>query len=640
MTKNEKFVLARILITAALFVPLFVLEHTDRMPVFGSPFLPVLVYAVPYLIIGYDIILRAVSGIRRAQAFDENFLMVIATVAAFCVQEYEEAVAVMLFFQVGQLFESYAVGRSRRSVSELMDICPDYANIENSGVLERVDPSDIEIGSIIVVRPGEKIPIDGVVAEGSSYLDTAALTGESVPRSVRAGDAVFSGCVNGAGTLKIETTKAFEDSTASRILELVEDAGARKAKLESFITRFARVYTPAVTLSAAALALVPPLLFGGSWSDWLHRACILLVVSCPCALVISVPLGFFGGIGAASKIGVLVKGGCWLEAVSRMKSIVFDKTGTLTKGVFTVTDIRPAGSFSKEALLEAAAHAEAYSSHPIAAAIRDAYGRSPAAERISDSRETAGCGVEAAVDGLPVLAGNDRLLKDRGIQFGETAGEGTVVYVAVSGTYAGALTISDTLKEGAAEAIAAVRSLGVQKCIMLTGDRRAAAEGIGRKLGFDAVHAELLPADKVGIVEREITNQRGGGKTAFVGDGLNDAPVLTRADIGIAMGSLGSDAAIEAADVVIIDDDIRKIGALMRISRKTMGIVRGNVVFAIGVKALVLVLGAAGLANMWAAVFADVGVAVLAILNSMRTLQTKQGQGAAAACGHALSSRE
>ena len=559
--------------------------------------------------------------------FDENFLMMVATFGAFGVKEYSEAVAVMLFYQVGELFQNYAVGKSRQSISDMMNICPEYANIEEDGVLTQVDPDDVEVGSIIVVKPGERIPLDGIVTEGTSMIDTAALTGESVPRRATVGDEIISGCVNGSSTIKVKVTKAFEDSTVARILELVENASSKKAKVENFITRFAKYYTPVVTIGAVILAILPPLILGGGWADWIQRACIFLVISCPCALVISVPLGFFGGIGASSKIGILVKGSNYLEAVAEMTTIVFDKTGTLTKGEFKVSEVQPSAdknnTIGKEELLEIAAYGEGYSNHPIANSIREAYGKTLSMERVTDTEEIAGHGIHTFIDGREVYLGNAKLMDAQNIAYTENKTAGTVVYVACNNVFAGSIVISDTVKEGSKDAIRDMKQVGVKKTVMLTGDRQAAADAVAAELGIDEVHAELLPADKVGQVEKLLGAQNEKERLAFVGDGINDAPVLTRADIGIAMGSMGSDAAIEAADIVLMDDDIRKIASLVKIARKTLGIVKQNIVFALAVKALVLLLGALGMANMWEAVFADVGVSVIAILNSMRTLNTK-----------------
>ena len=551
----------------------------------------------------------------------------VATFGAFGVKEYSEAVAVMLFYQVGELFQNYAVGKSRQSISDMMNICPEYANIEEDGVLTQVDPDDVEVGTIIVVKPGERIPLDGIVTEGTSMIDTAALTGESVPRRATVGDEIISGCVNGSSTIKVKVTKAFEDSTVARILELVENASSKKAKVENFITRFAKYYTPVVTIGAVILAILPPLILGGGWADWIQRACIFLVISCPCALVISVPLGFFGGIGASSKIGILVKGSNYLEAVAEMTTIVFDKTGTLTKGEFKVSEVQPSAdknnTIGKEELLEIAAYGEGYSNHPIANSIREAYGKTLSMERVTDTEEIAGHGIHTFIDGREVYLGNAKLMDAQNIAYTENKTAGTVVYVACNNVFAGSIVISDTVKEGSKDAIRDMKQVGVKKTVMLTGDRQAAADAVAAELGIDEVHAELLPADKVGQVEKLLGAQNEKERLAFVGDGINDAPVLTRADIGIAMGSMGSDAAIEAADIVLMDDDIRKIASLVKIARKTLGIVKQNIVFALAVKALVLLLGALGMANMWEAVFADVGVSVIAILNSMRTLNTK-----------------
>ena len=623
MTKKQKTMLYRILITFVLFLALVIGEKENLFGDISDSWYMLFPFLVPYLIIGYDIILKAFRNIKNGQVFDENFLMMIATFAAFGVKDFSEAVVVMLFYQVGELFQSYAVGKSRQSISEMMDICPEYANVEENGELVQVDPDDVEVGTVIVIKPGERIPLDGIVTEGESQIDTAALTGESVPRRASVGDQVVSGCVNGSGILKVRTTKAFEDSTVAKILELVENASSKKAKVENFITRFARYYTPVVTIGAVLLAILPPLLTGGGWAQWIERACIFLVISCPCALVISVPLGFFGGIGAASRIGVLVKGSNYLEAVSEMTTIVMDKTGTLTRGEFKVTKMYPTDC-SEERLLEVAALGEGYSNHPIAISIREAYGKKLDMNRVEDATETAGHGICVKVDGKKVLLGNEKLMKQENIQLELVQTGGSVVYVAEEGKLLGCIVISDTVKDGAAEAIREMKQVGVKKCVMLTGDGKAAAEAVGKELGMDEIHAELLPADKVDWVERLQNQLRDKQKLAFVGDGINDAPVLTRADIGIAMGSMGSDAAIEAADVVLMDDDVRKIASLVKISRKTMTIVRENIVFALGVKFLVLLLGALGAANMWEAVFADVGVSVIAIINAMRALRIKR----------------
>ena len=621
MTKKQKKMLYRIIVTFLLFAVLMVCEHTGGMDGWNKIVLFV-IYLVPYLVIGYDIVYKAARNISHGQVFDENFLMMIATFGAFGVGEYSEAVAVMLFYQVGELFQGYAVGKSRQSISDMMDICPEYANIEEDGVLKQVDPDDVEVGSIIVVKPGERIPLDGIVVEGESLIDTAALTGESVPRSAKAGDEIISGCVNGSGTLKGKTTKEFDDSTVAKILELVENASSKKAKVENFITRFAKYYTPVVTIGAVILAILPPLILGGGWAEWIQRACIFLVISCPCALVISVPLGFFGGIGAASKIGVLVKGSNYLEAVAEMTTIVFDKTGTLTKGEFKVTDVITENG-SKEELIELAALGEGYSNHPIANSIREAYGKELDLNRVTNTEEIAGHGIKAVIDGKTVLLGNEKLMKSESIFYTSCKSMGTVVYVACNGVFEGAVVISDIIKDGAKEAIRDMKQVGVRHTVMLTGDRREAAETVAQTLGIDEVHAELLPGGKVEQVEALLKAEKQKERLAFVGDGINDAPVLTRADIGIAMGSMGSDAAIEAADIVLMDDDVTKIASVVRIARKTLRIVKQNIVFALAIKALVLILGALGMANMWEAVFADVGVSVIAILNSMRTLNEK-----------------
>ena len=627
MTSKQKKMLYRIITAFVLFVVLMVLEHTGVLEQLPGQWLVFLIYLIPYLVIGYDIVFKAVRNISHGQVFDENFLMMVATFGAFGVKEYSEAVAVMLFYQVGELFQNYAVGKSRQSISDMMNICPEYANIEEDGVLTQVDPDDVEVGSIIVVKSGERIPLDGIVTEGTSMIDTAALTGESVPRRATVGDEIISGCVNGSSTIKVKVTKAFEDSTVARILELVENASSKKAKVENFITRFAKYYTPVVTIGAVILAILPPLILGGGWADWIQRACIFLVISCPCALVISVPLGFFGGIGASSKIGILVKGSNYLEAVAEMTTIVFDKTGTLTKGEFKVSEVQPSAdknnTIGKEELLEIAAYGEGYSNHPIANSIREAYGKTLSMERVTDTEEIAGHGIHTFIDGREVYLGNAKLMDAQNIAYTENKTAGTVVYVACNNVFAGSIVISDTVKEGSKDAIRDMKQVGVKKTVMLTGDRQAAADAVAAELGIDEVHAELLPADKVGQVEKLLGAQNEKERLAFVGDGINDAPVLTRADIGIAMGSMGSDAAIEAADIVLMDDDIRKIASLVKIARKTLGIVKQNIVFALAVKALVSLLGALGMANMWEAVFADVGVSVIAILNSMRTLNTK-----------------
>ena len=639
MNKRQKRDLSRIVISSVLFVPLFIMEHMGVLEGLSFSWLAFVLCLIPYFIVGYDVIKKAAFNIKNGQIFDENFLMMIATFGAFVIGEYIEAVAVMLFYQVGELFQSYAVGKSRESITALMDICPEYANLEVDGELEEVDPDDVEIGSIIVMKPGEKVPLDGVVIEGESFLDTSALTGESVPRRVSVGDEIISGCINGNATIRVKTTKEFDDSTVAKILELVENATNKKAKVENFITRFAKYYTPFVTISAVVLAIIPPILLQDNWMIWLERACTFLVVSCPCALVISVPMGFFGGIGAASKDGVLIKGSNYLELLSEMDTIVFDKTGTLTNGVFEVTEVIPANIVgmenteiegSKTTLLSLTAAVEHFSTHPIAESIVTAYKKQVGAGKkteaieintVSDVYEIAGHGASGVINGKEVAAGNYKLMKEKNIVCEEYTGIGTVVYVAVDGEYLGCIIISDTIKTGVKEAITALKQSGVSKTVMLTGDRKEAALAVAKEMGIDEVHYELLPGNKVEEVENLLQNAGNKKRLAFVGDGINDAPVLARADIGIAMGSLGSDAAIEAADIVIMDDDIRKIAKVKKISRKTMTIVKENIVFALGVKGLVLVLGAVGLASMWAAVFADVGVAVIAILNSMRTLR-------------------
>ncbi len=624
MTKKQKTMLARIIAAFLIYIPLFAASHKGAMEGLSAP-VNFAVFLVPYLVIGWDIVYKAVRGIVNGQVFDENFLMTIATFGAFGVGEYSEAVAVMLFYQVGELFQSYAVSRSRQSIADLMDICPEYANLEKDGELVQTDPDDVEIGDIIVIKPGERVPLDGTVISGESMVDTSALTGESVPRRVETGSEIISGCINESGVLRVEVTKEFDDSTVARILELVENASSKKAQVENFITRFARYYAPAVVAAAALLAVVPPLALGAGFGPWIQRACIFLVISCPCALVISVPLSFFGGIGAASRNGVLVKGSNYLEALAQMDTIVFDKTGTLTKGEFKVTEIRPSG-MSGEELLRLAALAEHYSNHPISLSIRDAYEKAGGRMNLSSigkNEEISGHGVRTEIDGSVVLAGNGRLMEAERIAYEPCESIGTVVYLARDGVFAGTIVISDTVKEYAAQAIRDLKQAGVKRTVMLTGDRKAVGEAVAEKLGLDEVFTELLPADKVEQVERLLDGQAEGRKLAFVGDGINDAPVLTRADIGIAMGSMGSDAAIEAADVVLMDDDPARISVVVRISRKTLSIVKQNIVFALGVKALVLGLGAFGMANMWEAVFADVGVSVIAILNAMRALKTK-----------------
>ena len=618
MTKKQKKTLRRILLAAVLSLCVFLVTVFLELPWF----LQLALWLVPYLVIGHDVLKKAVLGIKNGEVFDENFLMAIATVGAMACGEYGEGVAVMLFYQVGELFQSYAVGKSRRSIAALMDIRPDSANLENSdGSLSAVDPEEVAVGSVIVVRPGEKVPIDGRVLSGESSLNTAALTGESRPRTVRPGEEVISGCVNGDGLLRIETTKPYGESTVAKILELVENSSLKKAKVENFITKFARYYTPAVCFAALALAVLPPLVLGGGWVTWLLRALTFLVISCPCAVVISIPLTFFGGIGGASRCGILVKGGNYLEALAHTGVAVFDKTGTLTKGVFAVTRLSPAPGVSEDDLLHTAALAESYSSHPISKSLREA--APDASGEVCDVQEIAGHGVKALVNGRTVLAGNAKLMEQSGVEFTPEEGAGTVVYVARDGEFLGAVLISDEEKPTARKAIAALKAQGV-RTVMLTGDAPAVAEKVAEGLGLDEVHAGLLPADKVQWVETLLNSKPAGKNLTFVGDGINDAPVLMRADVGIAMGALGSDAAIEAADVVLMDDDPAKLVTAMSIARKCMAIAYENIVFALVVKALFLLLGALGIANMWWAVFADVGVMVLAVLNATRMLQVKE----------------
>lgn len=614
MSKKQKRTLSRILLSAAL------LAVAALLPLNGWARLAV--FLLPYAVIGWDVLWRAVRNIARGQVFDENFLMALATVGAFCVGEYPEAVFVMLFYQVGELFQSYAVAQSRKSIASLMDIRPDYANIEQDGALIQVAPEEVAVGSAIVIKAGERIPLDGVVLEGSSTVDTAALTGESLPREVQSGDDVISGCVNLSGVLTVQVTRPFAESTVSKILDLVENSSSKKAKAEHFITKFARYYTPAVVLAAVALAFLPPLFTAISWTDSITRALNFLVVSCPCALVISVPLSFFGGIGGASRDGILVKGGNYLEVLARAEIVVFDKTGTLTKGVFNVTAIHP-DDIPEARLLELAALAECYSDHPISRSLKEAYGKDIDASRVSGVEELPGRGVKAVVDGRPVCAGNDKLMEELGVKWHPCHRVGTTVHVAVDGIYAGHIVISDEVKEDAKAAVAALKALGVRKAVMLTGDAKAVGEAVAADLGLDEVHTQLLPADKVDRVESLLKQVSSKGALAFVGDGINDAPVLSRADIGIAMGGLGSDAAIEAADVVLMDDKPSKLSDAISIARRTLSIVRQNIFFALAVKALVLVLSAVGLATMWEAVFADVGVSVIAILNAMRALKRK-----------------
>lgn len=637
MTKKQKKVLIRIIVSAVLLVAMavtFTVLDKSGMVNLENPSvmwrcIEIVAYLIPYLIIGYDILKKAFLGIIHGEVFDENFLMAIATVGAMVLGEYKEASAVMLFYQVGELFQSYAVGKSRKNITALMDIRPDYANIEKDGKLEQVDPDDVQIGTVIVVQPGEKVPIDGKVVEGSSSLNTSALTGESVPREVHVGDEIISGCVNLNGLIKIETTKEFGESTVSKILDLVENSSMKKSRSENFITRFAKYYTPAVCIAALALAVLPPLvnmIMGNpaAWSKWIIRALTTLVISCPCALVISIPLSFFGGIGGASAKGILVKGSNYLEALSYTKYVVCDKTGTLTKGVFQVTEIHPVSGMTEADLLEKAAFVESYSSHPISKSLKEAYGREIDNNRVTDAREISGHGVSAVVDGHEVAAGNVKLMKKMNIEAAVPASVGTEIHVAVDGKYAGYILISDVVKQNAKEAISGLKAAGVEKVVMLTGDARKVADAVGRELGVDEVRSELLPGDKVDEVEKLIAAKGEKEKLAFVGDGINDAPVLSRADIGIAMGALGSDAAIEAADIVLMDDDPAKIATAMKISKKTLRIVHQNIVFALVIKFACLALGAVGFVNMWWAIFADVGVMILAVLNATRALSFKE----------------
>ncbi len=616
MSKKQKKMLWRVMISAILLVAAKFLPFTGIFEL--------LAYLVPYAIIGWDVLWRAARNIAHGQVFDENFLMALATIGAFATSEYPEAVAVMLFYQIGELFQSYAVGRSRQSIAALMDIRPDYANIEKDGTLIQVDPDEVAVGDMIVIRPGEKIPLDGVVLAGTSTVDTAALTGESLPRDVAEGDDVISGCINQSGLLRVQVTKAFGESTVAKILDLVENSSSKKARAENFITKFARYYTPCVVIGALLLALIPPL-FVGSWSEWIHRALIFLVISCPCALVISVPLSFFGGIGGASKCGILIKGGNYLESLANTEIVVFDKTGTLTKGVFNVTAIHP-DKVSEAELLELAALAESYSNHPISRSLKEAYDQEIDASRIRDAEELSGRGVRAVIDGKTVCAGNDKLMEQIGVKWHPCHHVGTTVHVSVDGVYAGHIVISDELKPDAKHAISALKALGIRKSVMLTGDADAVGRNVADELGLDEVHTQLLPAGKVDCVETLLKEKTARGRLAFVGDGINDAPVLSRADIGIAMGAMGSDAAIEAADIVLMDDKPSKIATAIHIAQKTLRIVKQNIVFALGVKALVLILGAAGKASMWEAVFADVGVMVIAILNAARALKISESK--------------
>ena len=620
MTKKQKKVLIRIIVAAVLIIAF------SFLPLEG--YIRFICYMVPYLVIGYDVLRKAIKGILNRQVFDENFLMAVATVGAIALGDYKEGVSVMLFYQIGELFQSYAVGKSRRNISDLMDIRPDYANVEKDGELEQVDPDEVEVGTVIVVQPGEKVPIDGVITEGSSTLNTSALTGESLPREAKAGDDVISGCINMTGLLKIQTTREFGESTVSKILELVENSSSRKSRSENFISKFARYYTPAVCYGALALAILPPIVrmlalgLAPEWGDWIYRALTFLVISCPCALVISIPLSFFAGIGGASHEGVLVKGSNYLETMAQTKYVVFDKTGTMTQGVFEVSGVHH-NTISEEQLLEYAALAECSSSHPISKSLQKAYGKPIDRNRVTDIEEISGHGVKAKVDGVEVAVGNAKLMKKMNLPYSECHEVGTIVHVAVDGTYAGHILISDQLKPHAKQAIQDLKRAGITKTVMLTGDMKRVADQVAAELGIDEVHSELLPADKVAKVEELLAKKGEKEKLAFVGDGINDAPVLSRADIGIAMGALGSDAAIEAADVVLMDDDPQKIAKAIKISRKCLRIVYENIYFALGIKAICLILGALGIANMWMAIFADVGVMVIAVLNAIRALFVK-----------------
>ena len=620
MTKKQKKVLIRIIVAAVLIIAF------SFLPLEG--YIRFICYMVPYLVIGYDVLRKAIKGILNRQVFDENFLMAVATVGAIALGDYKEGVSVMLFYQIGELFQSYAVGKSRRNISELMDIRPDYANVEKDGELEQVDPDEVEVGTVIVVQPGEKVPIDGVITEGSSTLNTSALTGESLPREAKAGDEVISGCINMTGLLKIQTTREFGESTVSKILELVENSSSTKSRSENFISKFARYYTPAVCYGALALAILPPIVrmlalgLAPEWGDWIYRALTFLVISCPCALVISIPLSFFAGIGGASHEGVLVKGSNYLETMAQTKYVVFDKTGTMTQGVFEVSGVHH-NTIPEEQLLEYAALAECSSSHPISKSLQKAYGKSIDRNRVTDIEEIGGNGVTAKVDGILVAAGNVKLMKKLGISYMDCHSVGTIVHMAVDGKYAGHILISDLIKPHAAQAIAELKRAGVKKTVMLTGDAKNVAEQVAEELGIQEVHSELLPADKVAKVEELLKQKTEKEKLAFVGDGINDAPVLSRADIGIAMGALGSDAAIEAADIVLMDDDPLKIAKAIKIARKCIRIVYQNIYFALGIMGICLLLGAIGVANMWMAIFADVGVMVIAVLNAIRALFVK-----------------
>lgn len=624
LTKKQKKTIVRITISGILLITAYILCNMLFKDL--NRWIKLAAFIIPYGVIGYDILWRAVRNIAHGQVFDENFLMCIATIGAFAIGEYPEAVFVMLFYQIGELFQSYAVGKSRKSIADMMDIKPDYANIRKDGKLVRVDPDQIKIGDTIIVKPGERIALDGIVTSGKSSLDTAALTGESLPRQIEEGDDVISGCVNISGVIEVRVTKEFGQSTVSKILDLVENSSSKKAKAENFITRFAKYYTPFVVIGALLLAVIPPLILGGSsavWSEWINRALIFLVISCPCALVISVPLSFFGGIGGASRSGVLVKGGNYLEVLAKTDYVVFDKTGTLTRGVFNVTAVHP-DNCSESELVELAAYAECYSDHPIAKSIKEAYGKDIDESRIRDVKEISGYGIEAVIDGRKISAGNDKLMKQAGVLWHPCHRTGTTVHIAIDGNYAGHLVISDEIKPDSKEGIAALKKLGITKTVMLTGDSKETGEAVANELGLDDVYTRLLPADKVEKVEQLLKEKEQKGKKsalAFVGDGINDAPVLSRADVGIAMGAMGSDAAIEAADIVLMDDKPSKIAVSIKIAKKTMKIVSQNIVFALAVKLAVLILGALGMANMWEAVFADVGVSVIAIINAMRAMK-------------------
>lgn len=621
MSKKQKKTLLRIIISAILLITVYLIPLEGGFNLFSLEIpwkLPL--FLIPYGVIGWDILWRALRNIAHGQIFDENFLMALATVGAFCIGEYPEAVFVMLFYQVGELFQSYAVGKSRKSIADLMDIRPDYANIEVNGQLKQVAPEQVKIGDTIIVKAGERIPLDGIVTEGSSMVNTSALTGESVPRKAEVNDDVISGCINESGVLKVRVTKEFGESTVAKILDLVENSAGKKAKAENFITKFAKYYTPCVVIGALLLAVIPPL-FLGDWSGWINRALIFLVISCPCALVISVPMSFFGGIGGASKCGILVKGGNYLETLAKTEIVVFDKTGTLTKGVFNVTAIHP-DSCSEGQLLEYAAMSENYSTHPIARSLKEAYAKDIDQSRIKDVLELSGKGITAVIDGKKICTGNDKLMDSIGVKWHPCHHIGTTVHVAIDGVYAGHIVISDEVKSDAKQAIASLKQSGIRKTVMLTGDSEKVGNAVGKSLGLDEIHAQLLPANKVMCVEKLLNEKSPKGRLAFVGDGINDAPVLSRADIGIAMGAMGSDAAIEAADIVLMDDKPSKISTAINIAKATLVIVKQNIVFALAVKAIVLVLGALGFANMWAAVFADVGVSVIAVINAMRALNT------------------